>query len=154
MNQNVAAFIATIIHAEGTDLYPNPYAATFGCNVSRIFISDFSAHPHALGWLGYPHKGIMETAAGALQINYPTWLDICSAIHLRDFTKESQDTAAVWLIQYRAKALDLINGGNVQEAISACSKIWASLPGSLSGQPQKNMANLIQFYTTNGGAFA
>jgi muramidase (phage lysozyme) len=161
MRQNLAAFLRLIIHSEGSDQYPDPYSVTYGCNVTKFFIRDFSNHPAILGWYGVPldhlgsrYVGKYSTAAGAYQITKPTWLDIGRAIHLKDFSKESQDSACIWLIQCRARALNLINGGNVQEAIVACSRIWASLPGSSSGQPQAKMANLIQFYTENGGGFA
>ena len=32
--------------------------------------------------------------------------------------------------------------------------IWASLPGSASGQPQTPLANLVQAYADAGGQFA
>ncbi|MGA7524689.1 MAG: glycoside hydrolase family 104 protein [Acidobacteriaceae bacterium] len=150
---NIDAFLATLRHSEGTDLYPNPYAATFACNVTHFMISDFSDHPHALGWPGYLWNGIHDTASGAYQITYPTWITLKARLHLADFTPPSQDAAAIELIR-ETGALDLVNTGQVVDALSKCRNIWASLPGSQSGQPQAKMSDLVQFYTENGGGFA
>jgi muramidase (phage lysozyme) len=147
---NLAAFLKTITHSEGTDKASDPYAVTFG---NAFTIEDFSDHPHALGWPGYLWKGIHETASGAYQITYPTWLALKARLNLPDFSPASQDAAATELIREKG-ALDLVEGGQFAEAIERCHGIWASLPGSTSGQPQATMANLIQAYSAAGGGFA
>ena len=48
----------------------------------------------------------------------------------------------------------MVQAGQFAEAIERCHDIWASLPGSRSGQPQATLATLTQFYTSNGGGFA
>lgn len=150
MTPNAQAFLATIRRSEGTYKTANPYAATFG---EAFTIEDFSDHPHALGWPGYLWKGIHETASGAYQITYPTWVRLKAKLGLPDFSPASQDAAAIELIR-EAKALDAVNGGMVMDAILACSGIWASLPGSTSGQPQTQLGTLVQAYTSAGGGFA
>jgi len=147
---NLAAFLKMIQRSEGTDKSPDPYAVTFG---NAFTIQDFSDHPHALGWPGYLWNGIHETASGAYQITYPTWVVLKARLGLTDFSPASQDAAATSLIREKG-ALDLVDGGQVADAIELCHNIWASLPGSSSGQPQASMASLIQTYTSAGGAFA
>ncbi len=44
--------------------------------------------------------------------------------------------------------------GRFSDAIEACRKVWASLPGGDSGQPQVALAKLISFYGDKGGQFA
>jgi lysozyme len=155
---NIGAFLATIRRSEGTDKAPDPYAVTFGY---KFTITDFSDHPALLGtWSGEPldflgpqYAGKVSTAAGAYQIIRPTWISLRDRLRLPDFRAPSQNAAATELIR-QAGALDLVNTGQVADAISRCRGIWASLPGSVSGQPQAKMADLLDFYVTAGGAFA
>lgn len=148
---NLSAFLHTIMHSEGTDKAPDPYAVVFGYGFT---ITDFSDHPAVLGtWHGETTKYGLSTAAGAYQIIRPTWVALKSRLQLPDFSAASQDAAATELIRERG-ALDMVNGGQVADAIDRCHTVWASLPGSTSGQPQATLANLIQFYSSNGGAFA
>src|SRR5271157_5160354 len=140
-----------IRHSEGTDKAPDPYAVTFGY---QFTITDFSDHPAVLGtWTGEHYSGGFSTAAGAYQIIKSTWLALKARLHIPDFSANSQDAAATELIRERS-AMDLVNGGQVADAIERCSSIWASLPGSTSGQPQAKLANLIQAYQSNGGGLA
>jgi muramidase (phage lysozyme) len=158
VSPNLAAFLATIRHSEGTDKYPDPYAV---CFAGKFVITDFSDHPAVLGpWHGEPldflgpaYVGKVSTAAGAYQIIRPTWVALKHALGLHDFGPDAQDAAATRLI-YDAGAIDLVNGGQVADAIARCSGIWASLPGSTSGQPQQKLADLISAYADKGGAFA
>lgn len=155
---NLGAFLKMIQHSEGTDKAPNPYAVTYGY---QFTITDFSDHPAVLGtWhgeslenLGPQYAGLVSTAAGAYQLIKPTWIALKAKLRLMDFRPESQDAAATELIREKG-AIDLINGGQVANAIQLCHGIWASLPGSTSGQPQATMADLIRSYSSNGGGFA
>jgi lysozyme len=157
-NPNLVAFLATIRHSEGTDQYPNPWSV---CFEGKFTITDFSEHPAVLGtWHGEPldflgpkYVGMVSTAAGAYQLIRPTWEACKKAMHLPDFSPSSQDAAATYLINSK-KALNLVTSGQIAAAITLCSGLWASLPGSSSGQPQAKMASLIQAYTTAGGGFA
>jgi lysozyme len=124
-------------------------------------IADLADHPcitgewhgESLASLGVAYAGKISTAAGAYQIIVPTWRTCKSMLKLPDFTGPSQDAAATELIR-EAGALDLVNAGRVAEAIGKCHGIWASLPGSTSGQPQRTMADLVHAYAGAGGAFA
>ena len=155
---NLTAFLSTISHSEGTDRAPDPYRVCYGF---KHTIADLSDHPSVTGeWAGeslaslgpmYAHS--ISTAAGRYQIIRPTWQQCQAILRLPDFTGPSQDAAAIFLIKEKG-ALDMVNGGQVAEAIAKCSSIWASLPGSTSGQPQRKLADLIQVYGDAGGAFA
>jgi muramidase (phage lysozyme) len=162
LSKNLLAFFATVSHAEGTDQAPDPYAVVYGYTHT---ITDFSDHPAATGeWTGEiltdqqcrnagVPPGCKSTAAGRYQINLPTWKTCKQALGLKDFTPDSQDRAAAWLIQ-RDGALDMVNGGQFADAIIKCRETWASLPGNSAGQPQRTLASLTSFYADAGGAFA
>ncbi len=158
MTPNLSAFLATISHSEGTDRVAEPYRCCFGF---KHTIFDLSDHPAVTGeWMGEPldflgagYKGLHSSAAGRYQITKSTWLACQAVLKLRDFGNTAQDDAAILLIKDH-HALDLVFAGRVGEAITACNRIWASLPGGKSGQPQKRFAELINAYGNAGGAFA
>lgn len=157
MNQNLAAFFSMVSHSEGTDQVADPYRC---CFEFKHTIIDLSQHPYPNEWKGEPidflgpaYKGLISTAAGKYQITKHTWEALQGALNLPDFGPASQDAAATLLIKQKG-ALDAVNGGRFADAIALCHGVWASLPGSTSGQPQKSLASLVQFYTGNGGAFA
>jgi muramidase (phage lysozyme) len=139
---NEAGFLAMVRFSEGTARAANPYAVTFG---EAFTIEDLSDHPHALGWAGYPYRGLMETAAGAYQINYPTWLGCKRVYAAKDFSPAEQDRIALCLVNER-HALDAINAGDIETAIAKCAAEWASLPGSQANQPQRRIADLLVAY--------
>lgn len=166
MTANMAAFLSTISHSEGTDRPPAPADPYRCCFAFKHVIMSLSDHPavdtpaHPAEWggeslasLGSQYTHSISTAAGRYQLIRPTWLECKAALNLTDFTGPSQDDAAIWLIKEKG-AMDLVNSGRVADAIELCHGIWASLPGSTSGQPQRTMADLIRAYGNAGGAFA
>lgn len=156
---NVAAFLAVIRQAEGTDRSGDPYRVCFGY---RHTIQDLSEHPAITGeWRGERLSdamcanagfgpGCVSTAAGAYQIIRPTWVRIRDRLGLRDFGKASQDAAAVELIRLRG-ALEDVKAGRVVQAIEKCRHEWASLPGNYAKQGQRTMGQLLAWYQQNGG---
>lgn len=157
MTPNMAGFLTMLSHSEGTDRAADSYRV---CYAFHHTIVDLRDHPSVTGeWKGeslaslgpqYAHS--ISTAAGRYQLIKPTWLDCKAALHLPDFTAPSQDDAAIYLIKQKG-ALDLVNSGRVAEAINLCHGVWASLPGSTSGQPQTSFAALMNAYSAAGGAF-
>jgi lysozyme len=133
-----------------------------GADYSTFFggsrFSDFSDHPANTGEkIGVPLRvewcqaaGLsarcVSTAAGAYQITRPTWNDVRRPGRfgpaLPDFTPASQDAAAVRLLD-RAGALPAILDGRITDAIALASRLWASLPGSDSGQPHRPLSFAI-----------
>jgi hypothetical protein len=152
-----------ICHAEGTDRPPAPadkYRCCYGYSHVIVSLIDHPAvdNPRRPAeWLGESLAGLgsqylhsISTAAGAYQITRPTWLEIQGVLKLPDFTASSQDDAAIFLVKEKG-ALSLVNFGQFEKAVDLCSGVWASLPGSTSGQPQRDIADLVAIYQQNGG---
>ncbi len=155
---NLAAFLAMISYSEGTDRAGDPYRVCYGY---RHTIADLSDHPAVTGeWrgesianLGPQYAGKVSTAAGRYQLIRPTWLACKKALGLTDFSPESQDKAAAYLIKGR-HALDDVIAGQVGDAIGKCSPEWASLPGANYGQPERRVSQLVAAFTDAGGVMA
>jgi muramidase (phage lysozyme) len=79
-------------------------------------------------------REITSTAAGAYQFLARTWDEVAAALELPDFSPQSQDVAALWLIRRRGALADL-REGRFDDFVAKCAKEWASLPGSPYGQP-------------------
>jgi lysozyme len=141
------AFLHTIRACEGTD-GPDGYHTQFGF---RRFES-FDGHPRT----AFPYRDLngemlYTSAAGAYQITWPTWVGaIQPVLHLLDFTPESQDRAALFLIN-RAGALPDIWAGNLRPALDKCSGRWASLPGSKYAQPKRTYQFCTLAFCSAGG---
>lgn len=156
---NVVAFLRVLTQSEGTASQADPYRVCYGY---RHTIQDLAEHPTITGeWGGEVLSdrmcslagfgpGCKSTAAGAYQINKPTWLDVKGRLGLRDFSQASQDAAAVNLVA-RCGALEDVKAGRFNEAVRKCRNRWASLPGNSAGQGQRTYAQLGQWFTTAGG---
>ena len=149
---NVKAFLNTIGKPESKGRYNVIYSAP---GTPDRFFTDYSAHPNMRIPFDNPRTGKRDfsTAAGKYQINYPTWLTIQAVAFLPDFSPESQDVAAIWLMQLRG-ALDYVIAGDFDNAIRVASKTWASLPGSDSGQHRTAFNSVRNTYIQNGGNIA
>lgn len=159
MLQNLAAFLTTVSHSEGTDRAVDPYRVVYGFSHTIVSLVD---HPAVTGeWRGerLPDQmcvdagfspGCVSTAAGRYQITRPTWLRLKGVLRLQSFAPECQDDACVQLIKERG-ALQLVNVGDIAGAVAACKSEWASLPGGLSGQPEAKLADLLKAFTSAGG---
>jgi muramidase (phage lysozyme) len=145
---NVQAFLRMIRAGEGTD-GPDGYRTMFG---GSLFDS-FADHPRRAITARLGGKPITSTAAGAYQFLSGTWDECRRALALPDFSPESQDRAAIFLIG-RRRALDDVRAGRFEVAVQKCAKEWASLPGSPYGQPVKTLAQARAVYENNGGSYA
>lgn len=84
--------------------------------------------------------GCGSTAAGAYQFIKRTWIEMRSiAPRLPDFSKESQDLAAMRLLE-QIGVLSLLDSNDFAGALSKASARWASLPGSNAEQNPKQLA--------------
>lgn len=161
-DRNTRAFLTLIGWSEGTERAADPYRVVYGY---KHVIQDFSDHPAITGeWRGerLPDSmcasaglgpGCISTAAGRYQIIRPTWLAAKDALGLTDFGPESQDRAALYLIEKRG-ALNDVQEGRVSDAVAKVRREWASLPGAGWGQGERPLASLIAAYTTAGGTLA
>ena len=145
-DKNVQAFLRAIRYGEGT-------ADELGYNriVGGATFADDSVHPHVKVYL--ERYNVYSTAAGAYQIIFPTWSGLCKQYYFQDFSPESQDEAAVALIAEKG-ALEDVKCGRLKDAVEKCSTIWASLPGSTSGQRQENFSMVEEVYLNSGGVLA
>ena len=156
---NERAFLAAIRVGEGTSA-GNGYSILFG---GAPFAS-FAEHPALLGWGGGRLSdamcrgagfgpGCVSTAAGAYQINKPTWRRIRDKLGLSDFSPASQDAAALELISEKG-ALGDVRAGRVAVAVGKVRKVWASLPGAGYGQGEVMLSAFVNNYANAGGAVA
>jgi len=149
-DKNVQAFLAMIRRFESA----NDYTVLYGGS----HFSDDSAHPDVHIQFHNPLRSTpgnndWSTAAGAYQINYPTWLGIQSVAYLPDFTPSSQDAAAVWLLKLHGVLPDIV-AGNFSSAVQKASATWASLPGNSAGQRPRDYQVALNAYTNFGGSIA
>ena len=114
---------------------------------------DFSQHPgigHTI--LSGPNQGSQSTAAGRYQFLLPTWNEQAKKYGYKDFSPETQDTAA-WNYAndvYRAKtggdlatALQSGDAGQIANVGKVLSGTWTSLPGGI-----EQSTGADQFVTT------
>lgn len=94
-----------------------------------------------------------STAAGRYQVLNRYAVIYIAQLKLPDFSPVSQDLIALQQMRERS-ALPLIDAGNLQAAIEACSNIWASLPGNSYGQHVNSIASLQAAYQAAGGQLA
>lgn len=135
---------------------PDDYGVFYG---GSRFV-DFSNHPVLTGEKkGVPLSdsmcrnagmapGCVSTAAGAYQINLPTWRDLTERWGypmLPDFSPASQDAAAIRILEHDG-ALDYLNAGDVVGALNVASRRWASLPGSRAGQRPKSTTQFFAYF--------
>lgn len=152
--QNRCALLDAIAMSEiGPALLAMPecddgYAVLVGATPGDpLCFSSYAQHPNIY------NARVGSTAAGRYQILYRYWLIYQKRLNLPDFSPLSQDLYA--LQQFRERgALPLIDAGNFAGAISACSNIWASLPGSKYGQHINPVSELQTAYVAAGGALS
>lgn len=161
MDSNTRAFLDMIATSEGT-AKGDGYRICYGY---KHTLQSFSDHPAITGeWMGERlpdsmcrgaglNPGCVSTAAGRYQIIRPTWVTCKRALGLVDFSPESQDRAAIYLIRQRG-ALEDVQAGRVAVAIEKCRKEWASLPGAGYGQGERKLADLVAAFESSGGVLA
>ena len=156
---NLSAFLMAIRFGEGT-ANENGYITLFGGGL----FNSFETHPALLGWKGLPLKkslclaagrreGCVSTAAGAYQINRPTWQGLQPMIGKGDFSPERQDMAAIQLIREKGALEDVLTG-QIEKAVQKCRKVWASLPGAGYSQHEIALATFTEKYVEAGGVIS
>lgn len=103
--------------------------------------TDTSTHPLEEPIEAWGHK---STAAGAYQILNGTWNQAKKEGVASDFTPDSQDKIAIWIIQ-RSGAARYVLDGKVEEAIACLRLQWTSLPGG--GQQGLTMVQAKQLFS-------
>ncbi|MBS0364891.1 MAG: glycoside hydrolase family 104 protein [Proteobacteria bacterium] len=96
---------------------------------------------------------LVSTAAGRYQV-LQRYADVYMAkLGLPDFGPESQDAIAIEMIG-ECRALRMIEVGDIQTSLIACSSRWASLPAAKYGQHTNAMTTLLAAYNQAGGTGA
>lgn len=148
-NKNIQAALKTIRHCEGTSA-KDGYQYVFGSSKSnKLRFTDLSKHPNNL----QRHNNISSTAAGAYQILYRTYLDLCKTYGFKDFSPHTQDLMCLALFD-GLNVLTAISKGKIlqDEVMTKLSGTWASLPFAKYGQPTHTVADVRKVYFDNGGA--
>ena len=103
-------------------------------------------------------KRYTSAAAGAYQFLPTTWSEAASKLQLASFDPESQDQAALYLVDRRGVLEQIDQQGLTREAIAVLAREWASFPNlagrSAYGQPVKRADELQSFYSNNLKALA
>jgi muramidase (phage lysozyme) len=163
ISPTLASFLTLVRFSEGTSTSPLTKNDGYDVIVTGVdgpsVFTDYSDHPFAnrpavmvqplsAKW----PEGLFSTAAGGYQILYWIWVAYRKQLSLPDFSPSSQDAVAAQLISER-HAIEPLLAGNIEEAITLCSGIWASLPGNSDGQGGHSMEALLdQWNTITGGA--
>lgn len=154
-NQNRQAFLYAIkmseVGAALTALSDNGYNVLVGSTPANpLLFSDYSTHPNVY------NAALNSTAAGAYQINHPTWLTLVNQTGLSDFSPATQDAMALQLIANKGALAD-IDAGNLNAAMVKLQPVWRSLPGAVggvSGQRNNSASQWIAWYQGAGGTLA
>ncbi|WP_323119994.1 glycoside hydrolase family 24 protein [Burkholderia alba] len=107
----------------------------------------YAAHPNIY------NASLNSTAAGRYQALNRFAVAYMASLRLPDFGPVSQDRIAIQQIRER-RAIPLILAGQFAAAVTACSNIWASLPGNSYGQHQNLVTTLQSYFVAAGGCVA
>lgn len=148
INSQRKAFLDMLAWSEGTDKKRQPTNNRgYDVIVGGSLFTDYSDHPRKLVTL---NPKLKSTAAGRYQLLSRWWDAYRKQLGLKDFSPASQDAVALQQIKER-RALELIDSGDIRQAIDRCSNIWASLPGAGYGQFEHKADNLIAKFKEAGG---
>lgn len=148
INPQRKAFLDMLAWSEGTDKPGQPTKSRgYDVIVGGSLFTDYSDHPRKLITL---NPKLKSTAAGRYQVLSKWWDAYRKQLGLKDFSPASQDAVALQQIKER-RALELIDSGDIRQAIDRCSNIWASLPGAGYGQFEHKADNLIAKFKQAGG---
>ncbi|MFP8442230.1 lysozyme [Citrobacter braakii] len=148
INSQRKAFLDMLAWSEGTDKKGQPTNNRgYDVIVGGSLFTDYSDHPRKLVTL---NPKLKSTAAGRYQLLSRWWDAYRKQLGLKDFSPASQDAVALQQIKER-RALELIDSGDIRQAIDRCSNIWASLPGAGYGQFEHKADNLIAKFKEAGG---
>lgn len=151
LSPHIRAFLDTIAWSELgdgllTEATDNGYRVIVGSTAAApILFDSYADHPRKA--IDIPHLHIYSTAAGRYQILARYFDSYKLQLGLRDFSPASQDKIAVQMI-HEVKAAPMIESGQIEQAITACSSRWASFPGNNYGQGANRMDRLTAHYQT------
>lgn len=139
-DQNVRALLDTIARTEGVK---HGYNTGFG-NVRFASLADHPRDAARRSFKQTDKKTNTSRAAGRYQFLPKTWDNVVKelgarGVQITDFGPESQDLAAIRLIETRGALADVLKG-DWKTAIDKLGGEWASLPSSTYKQPKRSWA--------------
>jgi len=141
ISRNMESFLYCIGFSElgsMVDLPSQGYDVIVGSTPSKlILMKDYREHPNVYV------KAHNSTAAGRYQILNRYAVAYQKSLNLPDFGPESQDRIAIQLIR-ECKALDDVENGRIETALTKCRSRWASLPGAGYGQNENKLSDLVR----------
>ncbi|RQT96067.1 glycoside hydrolase [Burkholderia cenocepacia] len=155
MSNNRSAFLYAIkmseVGAALTAESDNGYNVLVGSTPANpLLFYDYSRHPNVY------NPALNSTAAGAYQINHPTFVTVSAQTGLTDFSPATQDAMALQLIANKGALAD-IDAGNLNAAMVKLQPVWRSLPGAVggvSGQRNNSASQWLAWYQQAGGVLA
>jgi muramidase (phage lysozyme) len=152
LSQNMKAFLDMIAVSEiGEALLKvsdNGYNVIVGSTPTHpMLFADYSQHPKVRV------PAMNSDAAGRYQFMGRYWSYYQNSLNLPDFGHDSQDKWAIQLIR-ECKAIDDIEAGDIEDAITKCRSRWASFPGAGYDQHENKMTVLVAAYHAAGGVSA
>jgi muramidase (phage lysozyme) len=151
--RELQAFLDLIAASEGTS--SSPITRNDGYDIivtgydGRHRFEDYSIHPFSLGREPIKLRDNLNpprsTASGRYQIILPTWRHLAKTYSLGTFSPQNQDIAALYLLE-ECHASGLVQCGEITDAISRSSLVWASFPGNVYGQPTHPIDFLLLTY--------
>lgn len=156
MSPNQKAFLDTIAWSEiGQDLIAvsdNGYNVIVGSTAENPdLFNSYTDHPRKEVWLS--KLNVNSSAAGRYQLLSRYFDAYKKQLDLPDFSPESQDSIALQQIR-ECHAINQIDAGSFDDAISRCARIWASLPGSTYKQHTNSIEILRTSFTNAGGVIS
>jgi lysozyme len=144
------ALLNTIRYAEGTwKQGKEGYRTLYGGGR----FSSLERHPEIV-----VVKRYTSAAAGAYQFLPGTWSEAARKLQLESFAPNSQDQAALYLVDRRGVLDQIDQQGLTREAMAVLAREWASFPTlagrSAYGQPVKRAEELQRFFSSNLKALA
>jgi lysozyme len=141
------ALLNTIRYAEGT--WANGQEIGYRILFGGSLFDSLDRHPNRV----MRTARYASAAAGAYQFMPFTWDMVTRALGIPDFRPDSQDQAALFLVQRRG-GLQLADRGELTPDLAArLAPEWASFPtlagNSYYGQPVKRFEDLRRFYEQN-----
>lgn len=151
LTAQLRAFEHVISECEGTP-GDEGYRALFGWRPGngKVFTS-FADHPRL--YFDYTDKSgrtFKTSAAGKFQGIVATWDDFIREEGPHDFSPDSQDQFAAWLI-WKCGAVEDVEAGRLRAAIDKCGGRWASLPSSTVAQPHRDFPYCVAAFQAAGG---
>lgn len=158
---NLRAFLDTIAFSEGTLLIGDRgYNCLVGSTPRQpLLFGSYLDHPRATIRVRKDNPStpfdeeILSTAAGRYQILARYFDAYRKTLGLTDFGPGSQDSIATQMLREQ-KALQDIEAGRLDSAISKARNIWASFPGAGYGQHEHQLSTLRNAYVRAGGKLA